>query len=866
MLQRASGLEADDSECDDPMVTLVCNADPENALCPEACRPSEKDEPEEPTVVKAGDLAVSATAAEGRKILKGTPSDADTIKFLTSEEIAISKVVLERYGYSKYDDIAYVRLEDGEWNIIADKKEVNSKDSVSLTIKKDYKSVDGTLNATIVVQTSWAVAGNKTLWFKVVDVVSTAENLNIANYTPYEYEIVDYAWTILNVDMRWGEKNYNYEAGQFYEVARVDVKAPNAAVELYGFTLTNSWVASKLDMNEFLDELTVTMNGKEVSGLKYTANRDDELVISFNTIELAAKEKATFVVNASLSEEFDEYDTVVRYETSSEDVNAVEKKTWARVQVSVNNAGSVKHAFRGSKIKISYTKISSVDAAEGTDDVIVAEWNLTLAEAVKTSFKVTVAGSSLTTGTATDGLQAIDEMRFVVAGEEFDGKKVSDGFEFNNDELEKSGKVQFIVDLVDNDDLTGGSITFSTFNKTAFSGATYVDSRKPVNSGDVAGSISFATLNLQAAKATLRNDLTKNVEFLTQDSTRNYVFDGTYSAKKGLVNLISFTISGSALSGTDTATFYLYVNGEEVDSTDLLNTPSRFNDVEIAAWETANIKVGVEVEAEWTWDYTFDLILDGEDSQGNPIKTAKAAMKTIQVRESGSTKVVDDSASRALVLKASDKPVAEFIVKPSNSSAVTLEELVLSGSLADDAYIVYVDGEEVEVESTAHTYRPDVKLSDNGVVVEVKLANKEYVGEASMTLVSVNGKPKGTTYTRKYAEAIVNFTSYTTDDTYAYFKMSVAASDDENTIKNVELYPSYTGANCTGTAITASDLNKKYYDGDTISFNVLRDDNAVEVLCVKYTINDKGTAEVITRNGLEDFFRVDGKFVAVPKK
>jgi len=87
----------------------------------------------------------------------------DTLKFKTSEDVEITKVVLERYGYSNNEDIAEVRLEDENGITISNVVEgLDSKGQAKLSLKKDYRNVDGTLNATIVVKTN-EINGNKTI-------------------------------------------------------------------------------------------------------------------------------------------------------------------------------------------------------------------------------------------------------------------------------------------------------------------------------------------------------------------------------------------------------------------------------------------------------------------------------------------------------------------------------------------------------------------------------------------------------------------------------------------------------------------------------------------------------------------------------
>jgi hypothetical protein len=113
-------------------------------------------------------------------------------------------------------------------------------------------------------------------------------------------------------------------------------------------------------MGEFLDELTVTAEGKEVKGLKYSVNKDDELVISFDDVNIDINKKAVFIISASFKD-FDDYgETVAYYVAETADVNAVEKKNGTRVQLDITaaeKADAKAHKFAGGKIKISNKKI-----------------------------------------------------------------------------------------------------------------------------------------------------------------------------------------------------------------------------------------------------------------------------------------------------------------------------------------------------------------------------------------------------------------------------------------------------------------------------------------------------------------------------
>ena len=118
-----------------------------------------------------------------------------------------------------------------------------------------------------------------------------------------------------------------------------------------------------------------------------------------------------------------------------------------------------------------------------------------------------------------------------------EGKLVNSGtnydestFEFANIEISEGGKVEFRVDIRDTDAFSGKKLTFNLTPGYTFSDFKYVENKN--KTVDLAGSISFSTLTIQAAKASLTNSITKDVEFKANEVSRKAVFDGTYSAKK----------------------------------------------------------------------------------------------------------------------------------------------------------------------------------------------------------------------------------------------------------------------------------------------------------------------------------------------
>ena len=202
-------------------------------------------------------------------------------------------------------------------------------------------------------------------------------------------------------------------------------------------------------------------------------------------------------------------------------------------------------------------------------------------------------------------------MRIIVAGDEYDNNSAvsTDGyktatFTFNNVEVEKSGKIQVKVDVRDTNAYSGVKLNFSfvkSFNDS--NNFVYVEGKKNI---DVAGSLSLSDLTIQAAKGSLTNSLTKDVEFRKNESNRKVVFDGTYTAKKGGVKLNEFTVSdnGTVSNIAKSITFYLTVDGDEVAdakwSVSASKATSTFTNVEIDSEKSVKVVLEAEVDANAT--------------------------------------------------------------------------------------------------------------------------------------------------------------------------------------------------------------------------------------------------------------------------
>ena len=884
MLQRSEALaggSSSTSDCDDPMVKVACSMDTD--ACPAACKTESKDD--EPTVVKAGDLEVSASAGSSKILAKGT-SDMDTLTFKSSEEVEITKVVLERYGYSTNDDVVNVWLENEDGTIIAEPRSLDSKGQAKLSIKKDYRIIDGTYNATIVLSANGSAG--KTIGFKVVDVDSTAKNLNIDNYKPYQYDMMEYSGANVTVTARGTTKDYNWEAGELYEIAKFKVKAPtDSSILVKGFTLSNVSTTNNVDIRKYLDNAEVTVDGDKVSA-SYEVNKDDQLVISFKKdVEVAAKANVEVVVKASLSEDFDDYGKVINLKIAqAPDFNAIDSKTESRVSIPAGTLPTAwpQYNFKGGKVKLTNTRLGNVDAAQNSDDVIVAEGNITVPEDIKGTLVVEVNASNAGDGTA----HAIQAMRVVIAGDEYEGKLTYTWnagtiswydvaqWTFTNVEVVDSGKIQFKVDTRDVDWYANQKVSFSF--KTGFNTFNYVEAKTKV---ELAGSISFSNLTIQAARASLTNSATKAVEFRNNESNRKVVFEGEYTAKKWAIKLNEFILSGSktaaAVTGvnTGTITFYLSIDGDEVADAQISDTTntggSTFSSYEIDAGKSVKVVLEAEIDAKSGTGSlgTYKLTLKGEDENGNEAGEASRATVELKVVEKGSITVNSSSSEKKTVLKkATNVTLAEFIVKPSNgASEVDLEEIIFqlswTNAPSSDDITVSIDG-TVEDSTVANVpkdtnivYQPTVTLGSEGVRVKVEL-NVEVTGVVELTGLVINGKKQSANFSKRFEDVIVRIVKQ--EDVGSVTKFTVEVDgDDDITVSDLLIG---TGA---GAVANIPAINWEFNDGDT--FEVAGNDKAAQMIeSIRYTTSDSTNPTVdILKSQYNDFFKIGDTYARILK-
>ncbi len=801
-------------------------------------------------VSKSGTLKVTVSENNGAKAIIGGISDLDTINFNASEAgISVDRIVLERYGYSNASGVT-VWLEDENGTKVTNEKTINSKDEVSLTIKSAYREMDRTDSLTIVTSIASGTEGS-TIWFKVTEVSSSAKTLNFANYQPATYEMVIYDGSEAKFGYKGNSVVYNYTANETYDVARLKVTAPNKNISINGFTLENR---GDLSLNRYVDSknIKVSVDGTNLPAT-VSINKNDEIEVNLrNAQSIDAKKNTIFVVSLNF-DDLDVFGRTVKLE--AKEIRWVEDKTNTRLSFTGDTSTAPTYTFNGGQIKLTSTKLGTIDAAAWATEVVFAEWDIELNGQVINMANFTLTASA----TWIDSIDML--LNGVVI---WDATAAWTDFTFKWVTIDKSGKLRFRVNM--DSEATGNTITMTpaSFNKAQFSGAKYDESNQYVTGNVVIGSISFSTIKVQAAKWALTNNTSKSVEFLTNQTTRQTVFDGEYTAKKWDLYLNEFAIAETnALQAWDTATFYLSIDGRDVASIDLYegNTwdSMTFSNVKVKKWDKVSVKLVAEVYAANTGNYTYDLTLKGEDMDGT--EAGEATAKTVRmnfVDQGGVTiSVANADAANTVVLRDNNIKLAKFTVKPSKTEWTTLDSFVFGLVVPNPLdVVVKVDGSEIDsdnITESSNTYTVSwlaETLDNDGVVVEISYRDELPVDSYSLNLTKVNGTNATKTFNKRVADALVTVTKQENLWDTTKFTFGVEKYDDTVNADSLVLSWSARVRNIGDVA-----------DGDT--FEAENGTTAEFIISIQY--DDWTTNHNIDKTTYKDYFKVGSEYLKVFK-
>jgi hypothetical protein len=868
---------------------LACIIADDYDTCIAAC--SDEDTGSDVTV-KSGDLAVTVAKNDGAVAFIGGAAELDYLTFKGSERITLNRVSLERYGFSSYEDVKNIWLENENGEVVTTPKSVNNKDKVDLVIKREFRDAkEATYVVVVDVEPGANAAG--TIGFKVVDAESSAKNLVLPKGNANLYSMVKYEGSQIKLAPKGQPRNYYYSEKEAYEVARLQVRAGDAAIDVNGFTLTNK---GSLDLDRYLDAVEVTKDGVAMKNVTFSMNKD-ELRVNFTKDAVESKKTALYVVKVKLSG-LDKFGQNVKFEISeSADFAAVEAKTNARVTYDTTTVFAVPfstYTFNGDKINLTNKNLGSVVyGAEGSTDVVFAEGSITLTEPVKlNSFKLVANATGL------------ENVRIVVNGDEYPSQELTaNEFTFNNVYLEKSGTIKFVADIKSTA-VNGSTITIDGTNGTsnlAFGrsllkatiagvGDTigkYDDYNEWIIDTNLVGTINFAKIKVEAGKGSLTNTNNKDYEVKQSETVNSVVvFEGEYSARRQAVSLNEFAVKklvGSpALVTGDYITFHLFVDGEEVQSVEMdPSTPTTgatelFDEVEVAEGKTAKIKLVADLYLSNTGKFQFNLELKGQDENGNETGKADEDTRKLDVKSQGSV-VVDDNVlhPRKTVVKSdTNVTLASFVIKAGENSSLTdLESFTFEAytgagtgtSIATGDLRVKVDGqEETPVFSGTNGLFTvnglNVSLEDD-VVVEIIRKGTTPTAKYTVNLKDVNGSAKNRDYIREVVGAVVSIKSQSSTDDETKFVFAVD-KESADQVSNLKLIAN--GHTLYTSGEVANEVN--VYDG--MEVEVQNDPQLMRyVTTIEYvvTVGNTTTTVTIDRNEFKDYFRVGNTYAKVAR-
>ena len=253
-----------------------------------------------------------------------------------------------------------------------------------------------------------------------------------------------------------------------------------------------------------------------------------------------------------------------------------------------------------------------------------------------------------------------------------------------------------------------------------------------------------------------------------------------------------------------------------VSSSNPFDSYENFSDeVEVAAGKSVSVEIKAVINpTSESSNINLDLYLRWEDKNGVAAGAAKAALTTFKFVVNGSLTISDSStlAKKTVALQDNEITVAKFMLKPSKSNSVKLDNLVIDFSKLttetdtgwfENNVTVEIDGTEVEIDTntgdaTAQIFQYDATSVDDiedevEATINVTWLTPKATGDfdktdaVSVKLISVNGVVKNSEYTRLILPAIVSFESQSSDGAVTKFKVNIDDYDGGQ-ISNLKFY------------------------------------------------------------------------------
>lgn len=366
---------------------------------------------------------------------------------------------------------------------------------------------------------------------------------------------------------------------------------------------------------------------------------------------------------------------------------------------------------------------------------------------------------------------------------------------------------------VKKDALTGKTLKFTVggeklINAAVMNSFDYEDAKG--SKVESQGSITISDVKVQTSKGSFINDLSRAVEFKLNktNSTPALVFDGTYTAKKGMVKINEIVVSkvdGTTDLYDSDITLKIEIAGDDVASFSLnAQTTGDSKDIKVIKVENkANVpvKAYATVYAGQTGsnDIRFNIEINGEDENGNPVNSTSAETVTMKYVGSQAVTVATNAAMKAkdIILADKNQEVAKFYVSPEKEgTTATIDEIVFAisgfGTTATD------DIDSIFQIKLGNDVLDNIAFSGDNTIV-AKDVNTTINGDTTVTLVykkqltggneynmtgSVNGYGKKE-FSRQATNAIVRVNSQKVTDTDTKYIFGIEFADSYNGSKTI---------------------------------------------------------------------------------
>ncbi|MDR0860934.1 MAG: hypothetical protein LBO09_08445, partial [Candidatus Peribacteria bacterium] len=884
-------MRADDEyeglDCEE-ILAVVCE-DEDSAECKAAqdiCK--DKEDSEDNTVVKSGDLNV--TVSDYSKDEVYAPADGvvvfNSLKFKTSETITVKSVTLEKAGLTSSSDVGTIWLEKNG-KVVANEKELNSKGTVTLTIKGGL-TVKSSDTLDLVVQLT-GEAGSL-VSFKITDVNSSAKNLSISQALTTTYHLTNYAVasadfkatvTPANTDYQVGSAS-EYIIGKFTVKSTENTKGEKKDISLLKVALNAS---GSFDIAN-LGAIKVYRDSKEVQS--NVEIEKDVITLYFDGDVIEGGKSALYTIAAEVETLDRDGDTLQLYvDALSTDVTAQETQTKFRVSNTSSALTLAQFTFKGGKIKFAADDAlpTTVSAGAGYDQVVLAKGTLTSVEDIE------LKGSTLYVVGLSGAANPIETLYLEVDGDQYEYKATATATGttyYLKDAIEVDGKanVRLIADIEDddNDALSGNYYITSEAGISGKAGyiynqifdtIKYVATKSTNAKGETVGKLNISVLKLQKGKFSLSSNgasaKTVTADKVASTGKGDLIYKGTLStdetiALQDVILTPNINLTSGGTAANYKATFTVVIGDEEYDvnvtpsnATNALSVGSQWGDLVGGKAKTVEVYVSmyspIPATAVTTGTINAKIKVNGLNANNNEVDTAERTSSTLTLSESASL-VTNTTTNKNKILLEDGGALAQFSFEVKYGK-LTLTELALvngtpvsgditatikarNGSYTSDDFDLsgdnkfYLDEEAIDEELNAGIY--DVYLS----LANVDLANAAsgYFAWAASGLnitTAELGTPVGVT---SEAKALVVKAYPILSKTSSLLEVSATAVGSEGlTIASVS------GNNLTGT-ITPLTL----FTNETNTFSVSRNaaDQDTKVTSVTYYYGNSANTITIT--------------------